>query len=290
MNRAKNRASPSPQSAHLPLALGGYRVLGPLSPRKTFRAEAPGGAIVVLTMLPNHCLLKGELHPSIHERLSRVRELAEKGVANLHGVWRDRGYVYLVWDFLPGHTIGSERILKALTPREFLLLARELVLTVDSLHASGIVHGAIHANNVIVDAIRRLKLTHVTPLLYHDPSQDINAVVKLLRELLCIRNERATPLGLALARANSSEVSLQQLAAFIATLTDPAAPQPTTARRAPQPDPRRRALAAACVTAIAGASLSFALWHYARFAGETPLATPRKMIADQPQPAEPESP
>ena len=41
--------------------------------------------------MDHDCLLRGQLHPSIRERLSRVRELAHGGVANLYGVGRDGG-------------------------------------------------------------------------------------------------------------------------------------------------------------------------------------------------------
>src|SRR5438067_5806613 len=76
-----------------PTELCGYRVAGVLSPAgapPTFPATGPSGRAVVLKALDNDCLLKkGTLHPSIRDRLARVRELALTGVANLYGVERD---------------------------------------------------------------------------------------------------------------------------------------------------------------------------------------------------------
>src|SRR5687768_5806805 len=55
----------------------------------SYLAAGPGGRGVVLKPLDRDCLLKNGLHPSIRERLARVRELALAGVANLYGVERD---------------------------------------------------------------------------------------------------------------------------------------------------------------------------------------------------------
>src|SRR5687767_13638500 len=73
-----------------PSELCGYPVDSALSPSgSTFLAIGPGGRGVVLKKMDDDCLLRGQLHPSIRERLGRVRELAHGGVANLYGVARD---------------------------------------------------------------------------------------------------------------------------------------------------------------------------------------------------------
>jgi tRNA A-37 threonylcarbamoyl transferase component Bud32 len=95
-----------------------------------------------------------------------VRELPVKCVANLIGVERDdAGVPQLVWEFVPGVPLADVR------DADWLRLSREVVLAVQSLHAAGIVHGAIHAGNVILDdADGDVRLTHVSPLLYNDPT------------------------------------------------------------------------------------------------------------------------
>src|SRR5687767_16037968 len=91
-------ASRSLAAAPVPPEICGYPVDSALSAGgedglpPSYFAIGPGGRGVVLKPLEGDCVLKGKatLHPSIKERLSRVRELALAGVANLYGVERDR--------------------------------------------------------------------------------------------------------------------------------------------------------------------------------------------------------
>src|SRR5258708_16817596 len=114
-------------------------------------------------MLDRDCLVRPppnpKLHPNIRDRLARVRELAHGRVANLHGVEHDQGLVYLVWEYVAGLTLEDWALDPAVQPRDLLLTARELILTLESLHARGIVHGSIHGRNVIVDTTGTLHLT-----------------------------------------------------------------------------------------------------------------------------------
>src|SRR5205823_4649401 len=61
---------------------------------------------------------------------------------------------------------------------------RVVILAVESMHARGMVHGAIHGGNVIVGENGTVRLTHGSPLLYDDPGEDVKDVVGLLGELL----------------------------------------------------------------------------------------------------------
>src|ERR1041384_4172654 len=122
--------------------IGGYRILRTLSAGHSFLAEETGGQRVVLKVLDEDCLLRGQLHPNIHDRLERVRELAHPKVANLHSVERMGATAYLVWEYLEGQSL--ETYASSHLTQELLPLARQLVLAVEALHALGIVHGAIH--------------------------------------------------------------------------------------------------------------------------------------------------
>ena len=255
-----------------PADLGDYRVVRALSAGQTFLARAAGGREVVLKMLGDDCLLKGQLHPSIRERLARVRELAERGVANLHGVERDGPYTYLVWDYVPGATFDQLGLEPGLSHREMVSLARELVLVVESLHAAGIVHGSIGPGNVILDANRRLRLTHISPLLFNDPGLDVAAVVDLLRETVARRGETELPLGRALAAAKAEPIALRELSTRLAGLKDPrdasAAPVATVASAAAAPSKstgkaqRFWSLFGAAVAAAAGLAVFAGVWWY----------------------------
>ena len=65
--------------------------------------------------------------------------------------------------------------------RDWLRIARELVLTIESLHAAGVVHGSLKPSNVIIDQVEaRLRVTHVSPLLHDDPQKDTDAIVQMM--------------------------------------------------------------------------------------------------------------
>jgi serine/threonine protein kinase len=248
-------------SAPVHFEFGGYRVLEVLVEDRTYLAEAPGGRRVVLKMLDGECLLDRRLHPSIRERLARVRELAEKGVANLHGVERDAGKTYAVWDFVAGEALSQQDMLGGLSQRQFLEMARELVLTVQSLHGSGIVHGAIRPGNIVLSPSRSLRLTHISPLLFDDPRQDAEAVLAMLCELAARRRETELPLGRMLAEARAQNLGLRQLATRLSSLEEPR--ETPVARRSGESQEtrvRRRALWSAAAVTLAAAAIAGSLW------------------------------
>lgn len=148
------------------------------------RVGDPGEKKFILKLLEADCLLEGKLHPSIRERLERVRELPARRVANLHGVERDGDLTYLVWDYVEGVSWG-EYVKREDVKRDGALgrpggLGRELVLAVRALHATGIVHGAIHEGNVLVDARGEVWLIDVSPLLWVEEREDARGIVELL--------------------------------------------------------------------------------------------------------------
>jgi serine/threonine protein kinase len=137
--------------------------------RRTFRKR-----------LDDDCLLDRQLHPSIAERLDRIRQLPVSNVANFHGVEVDADGVWLVWQYIEGVTL-EQYLLQEHSQTNRAALARELRLLVQAVHAHGIVHGGIHARNVIIDPQGMVHLTHVSPLLYSDPAQDDRALDELFQ-------------------------------------------------------------------------------------------------------------
>lgn len=233
---------------------------------ETFEAVAAGGRRVVLKVLAGDCLLRGQLHPNIKERLARVRELAHPGVANLHGVERaevgGESVVYLVWDYVAGRTIEAYAADEETAPWSVVAAGRELILAVESLHALGLVHGAIKVGNVFVGDDGTVKLTHVSPLLYHDPGRDAEAVVALLRQVLEERGEGGTAAGRVLAAAAGRAADLPRLRAKLAAAEgrqeraqDAAAEGRTI---------RRRAVLGALAVAVAGAGVAYGVQKFAR--------------------------
>jgi hypothetical protein len=270
-------AAPSPNLAGDPSEIGGYRILRTVLPDQSWLGVAPGGRQVVLKTLDEDCLWKGQLHPNIKDRLARVRELAHSGVANLYGVQRDGALTYLVWEFTQGQTFAERAASPSCGQRDFLLLARELVLAVEMMHARGIVHGTLKASNVIIDLDNRVVITHVSPLLYSEPTDDVRAVIELLSQLLALRGEAASPLGLLLAQAAEEEISLRRLATRLGAMIESretetlAAPSDRAAARAI----RHRAVMGAGATALVAMAIFLGLKQYANARTPKPPTPPQ---------------
>ncbi len=220
-----------------PSELCGYRVTETLSTGRTWLGEGAGRR-VVLKLLESDCLLGKELHPLIHDRLGRVRELAHLGVANLYGVQCEGEQAYLVWEYVEGNTWDEyiaqpgEQMVGNAHPAE---LRREVRGAVESLHTLGIVHGAIHERNVLIRSDGRVMLTHISPLLYSDPQVDLEAMQRLLEKL-----------------------GPEEPAAQADEEPDGESRESPEERRA-----RKRALLGALLTAVAGVLIAWALWKWA---------------------------
>jgi serine/threonine protein kinase len=241
--------------------IGGYRVLRPLSPEQSWLCVASGERMMVLKTLDEDCLWKGQLHPNIRDRLARVRELAHSGVANLYGVERDADLIYMAWEYVEGDTLEERARSSRCGRRDFMVLARELVLGVEMLHARGIVHGALKGSNVIVDGDDRLVMTHVSPLLYCDPADDTRMLMGLLLDLLDERGEAESPLGRLLKEEEGDEVSLRRLAARIGALIE-SRETGESLERGQGRAIRKRSLVGAGMTAVVAVGLFMALRHY----------------------------
>lgn len=134
---------------------------------------------IVRKPIDSDCLFGGQLHPSVADRLARVRDLPVMAMANLRSVDRDASGVWLVWEYIEGKPL-PEYLAGRPDPEELDRIRRDLSGVVEQIHAHGIVHGAIHANNVIIDLQGRVRMTHISPLLYSDPEQDNEALHELL--------------------------------------------------------------------------------------------------------------
>jgi hypothetical protein len=123
---------------------------------------------------------------------------------------------------------------------------REVVLSVEALHQVGIVHGAIHARNIIVDPTGRPRLTHISPLLFHDPAVDEKAISLMLAKLIDDRHDIDASLRVGLHQS----LSLRQLAARLVTAD--AAPSERSAIDAEDRRRRRGMLLMAVFVAVLG--------------------------------------
>lgn len=163
------------------MEIGAYTIVRELSPGKAFLSRDTCGRPVVLKILPPDCLLEGQLNPNIAQRLRRVREIAMTDVANLRGVERAEEQVFLVWDYVEG--VPFEACAKDLQPEKAADLVNELNRVVEHFHATGLVHGALHSGNVLVDPSGGIKLIDVSPLLFLDPTRDEQAVLRMCQDI-----------------------------------------------------------------------------------------------------------
>ena len=250
-----------------PGQIAGYDVRAELSAGRTYLADGHGRR-VVLKLLESDCLLGEQLHPMIHDRLSRVRELAHAGVANLLGVEADGERAYLVWEYVEGAPLSE--VISDLDDRRRDAVARELVSHVETLHALGIVHGALHERNVIVMPSGKVKLTHVSPLLYNDEAVDAEALATLLKQIGsgngdarddASDQDASTPSRAG--RLQSPSVGALRSRAFRPLKDDDS----TSASR-------WSALAAAILIATAGAGIAWGVWHWTSKLDEADAAAP----------------
>ena len=224
-----------------------------------------GGRRVVLKKLDDDCLLDGQLHPSIKLRLERVRELPVRCVANFLGVERDdAGVVHMVWEFVPGTPLAE-----ADAP-DWFKLVREVVIAVESLHVAGIVHGAIHERNVIIDDTGEVRLTHVSPLLYTDPDQDAADVIAMTEALVAER-QPGSALAAMLADAAREQLTLRQL---YERLHEVNVWPPEEETRERERHPRTRYVVAAALIALIGIAMSLAIYWRLTAAESQPYAPP----------------
>ena len=264
-----------------PSEICGYIVDSALSPNgSAYLAIGPGGRGVVLKKMDHDCLLRGQLHPSIRERLSRVRELAHGGVANLYGVGRDGGesgngrekdagggQAWLIWEYVAGQSFTDYAAAPSRSLRDLAAVGRELALALDLLHMQGIVHGAIGGGNVIVSSAGNVRLTHVSPLLYSDPVPDAEAVIHLLESAVAARGDAASPLATLLAQARVERLGLRPLTAKLAALIESRELEDVEDQDARDEGPRRRAKFAALIVLVLGCIVGVAAWAAARTPG-----------------------
>jgi hypothetical protein len=223
----------------------------------SYLAIGPGGRGVALKKLDAECLLSGTLHPNVRDRLNRVRELAHPGVANLFGVGREGAEAWLIWEYVEGVPFEQYTADERRTPRELATLARELILAVDLLHMQGIVHGAL----IIIAPGRSVRLTHISPLLYHDPAVDVECLLNLLEQMAVHRTEQPTQFTNLLAEARLRHISLRQLATGVAALTESRDEQIAQEQETPRSVHRRRALIGAAVVTVLGLAIAWGVWH-----------------------------
>jgi tRNA A-37 threonylcarbamoyl transferase component Bud32 len=226
-----------------------YIISEELTADTTFLAVDAGNNQVVLKTLPPDCLLEGQLNPNIADRLRHVRDIAMTDVAHLRGVERDEDRYFLSWDFVDGEPIHQHVMHPNQSAHDVMRLVRELIHLVERFHATGLVHGQLHGNNILMTPLGLLKLIDVSPLLFVDPARDEQAVVKLIANIVQQRGEQQHPLGQALEMSMRNPSPMQDLSARLSAYE---AGQPLQRPSSPRIRIRRRTLLAAILSIVVG--------------------------------------
>jgi hypothetical protein len=253
----------STTQAEPPHELCGYAVVEVLAANATFLAIGPGGRGITLKKLDPDCLHNGLLHPDVRDRLSRIRELAHPGVANLIGVGKEGDAAWLIWEYAEGKPFAQYAAEHCRSSRDLAILVRELVLTVDSLHTQGIVHGSLQSGNIIVAPDGSIRLTHVSPLLYTEPSDDAEAIEETAELVFKSLEEQADPVRRVLNDYGGT--SLRTLATKLAVLADGSEADNVSAGTVAHAErrTRRRAVVGALMVTLAGGAAAYGVWHSA---------------------------
>jgi hypothetical protein len=189
--------------------LSDYQLIETLTPDRTFLCSDASSNVVVLVRLEDDCLYRGGLHPSIRDRLARIRQLPHPRVATLRGVERWNDFPFIVWIYLDGETWENSI---GLNPDLFPQRASSLTNSVLGLHELGLVHGNLHGRNVIVQPDGHPWLTQLSPYLYTDPAVDASALIQLL-EASCLHLPPpiAQRVKAATAAFDSQKIGLKEL-------------------------------------------------------------------------------
>jgi hypothetical protein len=239
----------------------GCTLIQTLVPQRSFLCADASKNIVVLKRVDEDCLHRQLLHPSIRDRLARVRELPHPRLATLRAVERWNGLPCLVWTYLDGET-WDDAITRS--PDRLPQLAAALVTAVAAMHEAGLVHGSIHGRNIIVRPDQQVWLTHVSPYLYTDPGGDIASVLQLLEaSARRLPTEAALRLKQLIERAGTGEMELRDMAHALNTEEQTGGSSEDPIEPIRQPEYRISSLLAAGAVAITAAAIWFSVRWYA---------------------------
>ena len=260
--------------AHPPsLEVDSYRLIETLTADRTFLCSDASANVVVLVKLEEDCLHRGQLHPSIRDRLARVRDLPHPRVATLRGVERWNGLACMVWVYLDGET-WEDHIRQH--PAQFPALAAGLTATIGTLHDTGIVHGNLHGKNIIVRPDRQAWFTQVSPYLYADPTVDVGALTQLLRrggEHLATAT--AHRLHRLLGEFESQKIELKELSQSLLELDRDETVEEPEGLPVKETGYRRRSLIGAVAIAVAAITAGLVIrWSFTRHAAPGPATFP----------------
>ncbi|MBM3949289.1 MAG: serine/threonine protein kinase [SAR202 cluster bacterium] len=135
--------------------LGRYNILesvGRGGMATVFRAfDSQLGRVVALKVMPSYRSAEPTFLERFRNEARAVAQLSHQNIVRVHDFGEDKGFTYLVMEYLTGGTI-KDLLSRRLTLSETLSLLSPLADALDYAHANGIVHRDVKPSNIMLDS------------------------------------------------------------------------------------------------------------------------------------------
>lgn len=137
-----------------PEAIGEYRILewmGTSRLGEVYRArDSRVGRTVEVDVLPDAIAGDPRTREPFLAAAHRSVALSHPNIAALHEIGEEGSRIYLVREFVPGTTLNALIGGRPLNPRRAIDLATEIADALADAHASGVAHGALDTDTIVV--------------------------------------------------------------------------------------------------------------------------------------------
>jgi eukaryotic-like serine/threonine-protein kinase len=135
-------------------AIGQYRILewvGAGGLGETCRArDTRHGRTVALTVVSDELIADADRRRRFLADAERAAALSHPNIAALYEVGDQDGLIYLAKEFVPGQSLGSIIGANPLNTRRALTYAAQIADALADAHASGMLHGDIRAEHIVI--------------------------------------------------------------------------------------------------------------------------------------------
>jgi len=143
--------------------LGGFRIeshIGDGGMGVVYRGiDTATGDTVAVKVLPPDRVEDGELRSRFSREARAAARLDHPNVAKVHGLHEEKGFLFLVMEFVEGHTLRQALARAGTLPQDQALeYFQQIVSGLEAAHAAGVVHHDIKPSNIMVCPDGRLKL------------------------------------------------------------------------------------------------------------------------------------
>lgn len=168
------------------------RELGRAPGRVTLLGQPRSGPPVVVHLLPGDLLADPALTRRLRRETRQLKRLRHPNVARVMASGAYHGQPYVVRQYFPAATLAEQIALGPMSLREAASITTALAGALDAVHARGLSHGSIRAENVLFTptaaplladfGLRWLSAPHTLPT--PNPERDLAALAHLTYEML----------------------------------------------------------------------------------------------------------